>query len=625
MAYIKTTWVDGTTPVNAVNLNHVETQYDQIEAEVQALVSGSPKDVYATLAALEAAIPTGDTNIYLVIADGNWYYWDGSAWTAGGTYQSTGIADGSITPVKLSFLPVQGVESDNLFDKSTVTYDKYIDYASGAVATSVTDTASDYIPVESSTRYAFKYSGQLAYYDVNKTYISGSVAGQYITTPETAKYIRKSTLIVNLDTQQCEIGAVNTAYVSHLPKATSNTIDIVEVKTKMIDFQNVVSKNLFNKIANINGFYIDYATGNLSASAANSVSDYTPVLPNTAYKFSKAGQLCYFTSAKAYIAASYSTGLAITTPATCYFIRKTTTTTDLPTQQLELGTVTTEYMTYDKKIGIDYLDIPALATKLGSINTTIIVAKTGGNYSTIQNAIDNAGDTSINPVTILVKNGTYEEQLVVNEGDRNLSIIGEDKDKCIILSQDGRYEHCPLMVSSSLYFANLQFIANALDNPELTDAERTSYAVHCDYPGTGYIIFENCILHAEDNAALGSGLHQDQKIELRNCQLISHTQPGTAKSDYGALFCHSDIGAGTTAQVLKVVNCEVRTDQSYAAYIHDVGGGDGMTATFINTMLWSETLGKTGIINKTLSAEPTYGITFTDDSYGNNVAELNKP
>jgi lysophospholipase L1-like esterase len=68
-----------------------------VDAEVAAVASGSPKGVYATVVALEAAHPTGDTGVYLVTADGKWYYWNGSAWTDGGTYQSTGIADGSIT------------------------------------------------------------------------------------------------------------------------------------------------------------------------------------------------------------------------------------------------------------------------------------------------------------------------------------------------------------------------------------------------------------------------------------------------------------------------------------------------------------------------------------------------
>lgn len=59
--------------------------------------------VYATFAALVAAKPTGDTKIYVVTADGFWYYWNGSAWVAGGVYQATGIGDKTVTEDKLRF------------------------------------------------------------------------------------------------------------------------------------------------------------------------------------------------------------------------------------------------------------------------------------------------------------------------------------------------------------------------------------------------------------------------------------------------------------------------------------------------------------------------------------------
>ena len=66
----------------------VNNQIDAIENEVQQVASGSPKGVYATLAALQAAYPTGANGIYVVSADGHWYYWNGTAWTDGGVYQS---------------------------------------------------------------------------------------------------------------------------------------------------------------------------------------------------------------------------------------------------------------------------------------------------------------------------------------------------------------------------------------------------------------------------------------------------------------------------------------------------------------------------------------------------------
>ena len=73
------------------------------KAELQAVASGSPKGSYATLAALQTAKPSGDTGIYVVAADGKWYYWSGSAWTAGGVYQATAIGDGTVTYDKTAF------------------------------------------------------------------------------------------------------------------------------------------------------------------------------------------------------------------------------------------------------------------------------------------------------------------------------------------------------------------------------------------------------------------------------------------------------------------------------------------------------------------------------------------
>jgi len=58
------------------------------KTELQSVASGSPKGVYATLTELQNAKPTGDTNIYVVNADNNWYYWNGTDWISGGLYQN---------------------------------------------------------------------------------------------------------------------------------------------------------------------------------------------------------------------------------------------------------------------------------------------------------------------------------------------------------------------------------------------------------------------------------------------------------------------------------------------------------------------------------------------------------
>ena len=71
-------------------------------------ISNSPKGTYATLSALQTAFPNGDSNVYVVVADGKWYYWNGTTWTSGGLYQSTGIADDSINTSKRTILGEYG-------------------------------------------------------------------------------------------------------------------------------------------------------------------------------------------------------------------------------------------------------------------------------------------------------------------------------------------------------------------------------------------------------------------------------------------------------------------------------------------------------------------------------------
>lgn len=51
--------------------------------------SGAPSGVYADIAALEAAYPVGNKNVYVTLNDGNWNYWNGTAWAAGGVYQAS--------------------------------------------------------------------------------------------------------------------------------------------------------------------------------------------------------------------------------------------------------------------------------------------------------------------------------------------------------------------------------------------------------------------------------------------------------------------------------------------------------------------------------------------------------
>lgn len=61
-----------------------------LQSQINGLASGSP------LVASSTAGMTDTSRVYVNTSDGHWYYWNGSAWTDGGVYQSTGLANDSV-------------------------------------------------------------------------------------------------------------------------------------------------------------------------------------------------------------------------------------------------------------------------------------------------------------------------------------------------------------------------------------------------------------------------------------------------------------------------------------------------------------------------------------------------
>ncbi|PAK49594.1 SGNH/GDSL hydrolase family protein [Priestia megaterium] len=129
------------------------------------------------------------------------------------------IGDKTVGLEKLTFNPVVGVKSKNLFDKSTVFLDKYINFSTGQMLDSPSQqyVASDFISVNSSKSYAFGLTYQSAWYDTNKTFISGfnpANATYVVKPPSNAAYLRVSVLKTNVATYQIEEGTKQTTYQS---------------------------------------------------------------------------------------------------------------------------------------------------------------------------------------------------------------------------------------------------------------------------------------------------------------------------------------------------------------------------------------------------------------------------
>lgn len=203
MAYTKIGWKDkpsALTPINAKNLNHMEDgiyqAHKQLETTVKkvngiapdttgnvnieipdldlstyatksevsaitsSIASGSPKGVFSTLEDLQsdanANSVEGKKNIYLVIDDGNWYFWSGNAWVAGGVYQSTGLDKEAATGIKIA--NDIGVLSPNLFNIKKATLGKYMNM-NGVPITNPSYNYTDMIPVKYGKTYYFSNDG----------------------------------------------------------------------------------------------------------------------------------------------------------------------------------------------------------------------------------------------------------------------------------------------------------------------------------------------------------------------------------------------------------------------------------------------------------------------------------
>lgn len=151
---------------------------------------------------------------------------------------TSSIQKAAVTVDKASFF-IPGV---NLFDKAAVTSGYYVNYKTGNLITNTSYSASDYIPVTAGQNYTQSFSHQTAFYDANKTYISGVGAlvspstARTLTIPAGAAYVRMSVANTALDTMQFEKGNESTSYQPYalqldpslIPTTAAPVVDYVE-------------------------------------------------------------------------------------------------------------------------------------------------------------------------------------------------------------------------------------------------------------------------------------------------------------------------------------------------------------------------------------------------------------
>jgi hypothetical protein len=316
--------------------------------------NGSPKGTYSTVTALQTAYPTGTTGIYVVTADGGWYYWSSTAWTKGGTYQSTGISSGSITYDLTKFLTT----GKNLFNRTTIDSSMLLDNNTGSETSNSTYSTSDYIPVKAGITYAITKCRKVVLYNSQKTYASGYDVASVATTitPNIDGYMRVSFYTSDLATSQVEVGSTNTTYAKYgltlnsinlLNSIGTNELSQGSVRPDKTSFL-VRGKNMFNPSNRTIGIFLSELNGNQTSSSTYDTSEYIPVTAGTTYAITKCRKAILFNLDKTFVQGYDVASVATTvTPSMDGYMRVSFYATDILTSQIEIGSSNTNYEAYN--------------------------------------------------------------------------------------------------------------------------------------------------------------------------------------------------------------------------------------------------------------------------------------
>ena len=209
------------------------------------------------------------------------------------------IKDGSIPDTKFSFFK----QTSNLLNPNKVTTGGFIDYVTGGITNSPLGYGySEYIPVEASSTYTLNLKRAIAFYDGNKTFISGiSSATDGLTdsiytfkTPTNARYIRVTVFLDNLERTMFNKGEYQgyQHFGKALPKEYMDSEVINDIENlkkgttgkktlKILSFGNSFSQDAHQWLPYISaGAGVDVVLGNLSIAGQSLQGQYEQITGN---------------------------------------------------------------------------------------------------------------------------------------------------------------------------------------------------------------------------------------------------------------------------------------------------------------------------------------------------------
>ena len=402
------------------------------------------------------------------------------------------------------------------------------------------------------------------------------------------------------------------------------------------------SDNLFDYTTITEGYYVD-KDGVLSPAAGWFYSDKIPVEVGETYMNWTGLAGAFYDINNAFISPRIGASQTkIVAPANAVYFRASGLVSDVQTRIFTKGNEIDSYRqrlefeTGAKTISKKLLP-PSVLSRKG--NNLVVSIRGGGDFRWINDAIDwlrNSGENDVfNPFTFEIIDGEYVES--VNMIGLYLSLIGRNRENCIIKTYTNDYYYPPIDMAGNNHLQNLTIIADddGTTTPVNGVNNMPAYGIHFDvssrYENLGWkvqgrSIVKNCRVIAKHQHAVGQGLWTDTFSIWDDCEFYSPNNT--------AFRSHSYLPAGATNQQFLMRNCSVwnnGTHQPIVIQDANLAGGNDSTDTIYtfqentfwndnganagNTLLWTHDLVGAG----TLSGRIKLG----KGSFGNNIPRLN--
>lgn len=264
-----------------------------LQTQINSLANGSPLVASSTSEMIDT------TKTYVNTTDGNWYYYDGTEWQIGGTYQATEDSE-TLTDLDIKLKSITSESDYNLFNPYTCKNNYGLSTADGSESTNSSYFISDYIDLSNASGYVLKVGCnypiyKVCFYDTSKTFISTVTGGTttYVTEiPQNAVYCK-------LQFSKTEVSYDNRYKITCYDKGyILNELPYYPINYNDIENNSLVVSNLSDSIANtivsesiklnINPFKsYDFSFGRINTASGEMNMDHQLILTPRSYYIPK--------------------------------------------------------------------------------------------------------------------------------------------------------------------------------------------------------------------------------------------------------------------------------------------------------------------------------------------------